>query len=392
MGIDDSQQQWMPPTPRSNLVPLPSCTLPIDHLVLLPPPLLPHDGLDNSTTTTASRPRSVSRPSLPSLQPLLAVSSSPGSASLPTFASPAMSTPSDALRLDQEARDARLAASLSSVLDSASSSRPRRSAAIVAARNIPRQPSPFDLEDGDEADGGDPYPGEEDEDEDALSISPPPGGGSSSSRKRAGAASGGNAGGASKRKVSHSLIERRRREKINQCLQTLRETVPSLKEEGEKKMAKARERGRKRGRGDDAGERGGLHKLEILQGTILYIDDLRARIDQLEAAQLAPVPSRKDSSASSASGSSTTASFSALPLPSPDSLQELSPSTMPSPLLRASISSALEMSTRAPFAFPPTTQDPSPPSRSAELGVEDHEASMLLLNFSTSPELRPVQM
>jgi hypothetical protein len=67
--------------------------------------------------------------------------------------------------------------------------------------------------------------------------------------------------------VSHSLIERRRREKINDCLSTLKTMVPQCREEGERKERRARERGRKRGRGEEEeeGSRGGLHKLEILQ-------------------------------------------------------------------------------------------------------------------------------
>lgn len=78
-------------------------------------------------------------------------------------------------------------------------------------------------------------------------------------------------GSQSNRKVSHSLIERRRREKINDCLGTLKTMVPHCREEGERKEARAKERGRKRGKkdeggmGDDEGNRGGLHKLEILQ-------------------------------------------------------------------------------------------------------------------------------
>lgn len=72
----------------------------------------------------------------------------------------------------------------------------------------------------------------------------------------------------SNRKVSHSLIERRRREKINDCLAALRTLVPHCREQGERKEARAKERGRKRGRRDDGEEessKGGLHKLEILQ-------------------------------------------------------------------------------------------------------------------------------
>lgn len=75
------------------------------------------------------------------------------------------------------------------------------------------------------------------------------------------------------RKVSHSLIERRRREKINDCLASLRQMVPQCRVEARAKEVRAKERTRKRGRGnkdDDAedgegeGPRGGLHKLQIL--------------------------------------------------------------------------------------------------------------------------------
>lgn len=218
--------QWEPPTPRSHLVPLPEPTLPVNHLVLLPPPMLPSaetvarlaervsQSVANHVGTQDDEQRSrVSQWSAGSGHPQQGQSDPQDLEWFPVEPAP---------------------------------KRPRRSAAIVAARNIPRQPSPFDLtEEGFEDDGGDePDPSE--------SMSPPP---TSSSR----------GGGASKRKVSHSLIERRRREKINDCLAALRETVPNLREEGERKLARAKERGRKRGRGDDAGERGGLHKLEILQ-------------------------------------------------------------------------------------------------------------------------------
>jgi hypothetical protein len=122
---------------------------------------------------------------------------------------------------------------------SSSRKRPKRDAAISAARNIPRQPSPFEL-------------------------SPP------LSRGSNGGAAAGASGSQSNREVSHSLIERRRRERINDCLAHLRQLVPQCREEGEKKVARAKERGRKRGRkaeddGGEDGQRGGLHKLEILQ-------------------------------------------------------------------------------------------------------------------------------
>lgn len=120
--------------------------------------------------------------------------------------------------------------------------RPRREASKAAAKAIPRQLSPLDL-------------------------SPP---------IRSTAVNGLGAilanGSGSQRKVSHSLIERRRREKINDCLGSLKQIVPHCREEGEKKEARARERGRKRGRkaeGDDDTQRGGLHKLEILQVYLL---------------------------------------------------------------------------------------------------------------------------
>lgn len=106
----------------------------------------------------------------------------------------------------------------------------------------------------------------------------------------------------SDRRISHSLIERRRREKINDCLSRLKSLVPQCREMLEEKEARAGERGRKRRRGGnhhDGGEgvkggrkgrRGkreeedeldegqpvrvgatgaaGLHKLEILMGTV----------------------------------------------------------------------------------------------------------------------------
>lgn len=75
------------------------------------------------------------------------------------------------------------------------------------------------------------------------------------------------------RKVSHSLIERRRREKINDCLASLRQMVPQCRVEARAKEVRAKERTRKRGRsnkdyeaedGEGEGPRGGLHKLQIL--------------------------------------------------------------------------------------------------------------------------------
>ncbi|GAA5861670.1 hypothetical protein JCM8547_000700 [Rhodosporidiobolus lusitaniae] len=410
MGIDAAQpaDSWFPPTPpRSNLVPLPTPTLPVDHLVLLPPPALslpsPNDDDDKDyTMNEALFPQASKTGSLPSLAPLLSSSSTSSSASSAFFPPPDSSTTLS--RSAQEASDALLAARLAhenASPSTSSSSRPRRSAAIVAARNIPRQPSPFDLED--DGEGGSYVAGkEEDEDgeedyEEENGGGASPGPSSSASRKRSASSSAAPAGGASKRKVSHSLIERRRREKINQCLMSLKETVPSLKEEGKRKMAKARERGRKRGRGEDAGERGGLHKLEILQGTIQYIDELRLRINALENQQHPSPSSSKPTrptrlpSPDSLTASATTSSASLSP-----------PLLLPSPILRASISSAIDLASRGPLPSLSTatsftlTAQPGESSSSSSSGgsatVDDVEAVSLLHYFSTSPELRPVQM
>jgi hypothetical protein len=191
------------------------------------------------------------------------------------------------------------------------------------------------------------------------------------------------------------LIERRRREKINDCLTTLKETVPNLKEEGEKKIAKAKERGKKRGRGDDAGERGGLHKLEILQvrcfnpgrseaissltaltlqGTIEYINELRARIDELERRTEAEPSSQPLDNASSSTQASPAPHHSHRP-----------PSLVMADSFDSSHSGTASSST--------SSRDDPPPLAATSMSKEeaDHAANMLLY-FSTSPELRPVQM
>lgn len=181
--------------------------------------------------------------------------------------------------------------------------RPRRQAARIAAQALstPRQPSPLELSPLVEPD---------------FFEAPEP------------------AGGGTNRKVSHSLIERRRREKINDCLSTLKALVPHCRAESEKKEARAKERGRKRGRQDES-HHGGLHKLEILQGTIVYIEQLEA---QLAAALVPP-----------ASGS--------------EPPREANPKMPILPHPRASRTMALD---------------------------DSDQAALLLLKFSTSPELRPV--
>ncbi|GAA5966125.1 hypothetical protein JCM21900_004948 [Sporobolomyces salmonicolor] len=322
MSDASKETTWQPPTPHSGHVSRSEPNLPVDHLVLLPPPLI--SPCDDAR-------RFAAHPVAPAPHP---------AHSHPSPASPAEPAPG-------------------SDWASVYTKRPRRSAALVAARNIPRHPSPFELE----SDDG--------------SVSPPP---PASSTARAGAS--GSSFAPSKRKVSHSLIERRRREKINECLATLRETVPNLREEGERKLARAKERGRKRGKGDEAGERGGLHKLEILQGTIEYLEALRAHISALEAqrpasaAQLPSHPTPSQTRSAPPGSSSRTASRAPSPVAvgSKGSAPTAAlPSGLPSPLI-------------SPHSAESTSTSTSEPQDDA-----DRAASMLLY-FSTSPELRPVQV
>ncbi|GAA5884255.1 hypothetical protein JCM16303_002427 [Sporobolomyces ruberrimus] len=334
------ETQWEPPTPNSSQIGFHSPNLPCDHLVLLPPPIV-------STTQTDARRSSTS---------------SNGSQVHPFYPShllPPLQLPDASLSTSRSHEPTSSSSSIAREMTTARNweeeytQRPRRSAAIVAARNIPRQPSPLEL------------------DSDDGTFSPPPLVAAPSTSTSTG---GGAGGGTTKRKVSHSLIERRRREKINDCLATLKDTVPNLKEEGEKKIAKAKERGRKRGRGDEAGERGGLHKLEILQGTIEYIEALRARIIELEN-------SRSRSSSHERSRQSS-------PSVSPSSHSTVSPGSealRPPPLV-----SANSFTSSSTTNSSPTSQGTREPvSLSKE--EADHAANMLLY-FSTSPELRPVQM
>ncbi|OXG81089.1 hypothetical protein C348_03450 [Cryptococcus neoformans Gb118] len=70
------------------------------------------------------------------------------------------------------------------------------------------------------------------------------------------------------RKVNHSLIERRRREKINAALNELRRMVPGLGENGRK---------------------GGEFKLEVLEKTVEHMKDLKGRLADLERTDAIPV-------------------------------------------------------------------------------------------------------
>ncbi|GAA5905141.1 hypothetical protein JCM5296_006927 [Sporobolomyces johnsonii] len=322
MSDESKETTWQPPTPHSGHLSRSEPKLPVDHLVLLPPPLISpsDDSRRFSTHHVAPAPEPTHSHHNPA--------SSVESAQVPDWAAEY-------------------------------TKRPRRSAAIVAARNIPRHPSPFELESDD------------------ASVSPPP---PASSSARAGGS--GSSSAPSKRKVSHSLIERRRREKINECLATLRETVPNLREEGERKLARAKERGRKRGKGDDAGERGGLHKLEILQGTIEYIDSLRAHISALEE----QLPASSSQLSSRPTPSQTL---------SPAGSSSLTMSGAPSPLAQSAASdpnSALPSGLPSPLISPHSFGSLSTLTSTNEPQDDADRAASMLLYFSTSPELRPVQV
>ncbi|GAA5954465.1 hypothetical protein JCM3765_004465 [Sporobolomyces pararoseus] len=341
---------WQPPTPNSSQIGFHSPKLPVDHLVLLPPPLIQtsRDGYRRSSSSDQGCPHPF----------------------YPSELLPPLRLPEASLRSDPHTHPPQpceppsihsaVSKTRTTTWEEEYTKRPRRSAAIVAERRIPRQPSPLEL------------------DSDDATFSPPPMiAPSASNSARTSKEPGG--GGASKRKVSHSLIERRRREKINDCLATLKDTVPNLREEGAKKIAKAKERGRKRGRGDDTGERGGLHKLEILQGTIEYITELRARIDQLEQTEQVQFSSQT---------SSETSPLIVRESPRPPPSTSIQPPSLSAMNSFDSSSASVTTSTSPDESLPPiTTMSRDTMSREEA----DHAASMLLY-FSTSPELRPVRM
>jgi Helix-loop-helix DNA-binding domain len=110
----------------------------------------------------------------------------------------------------------------------------------------------------------------------------------SSSTRGSGGGAGAGAGGRERerapgRRISHSLIERRRRERINDCLQKLRNMVPQCSALAELKRQKSRRRNRPAAAaGDEHAGGGNMHKLEILLGTIEYVEELRARVEELE--------------------------------------------------------------------------------------------------------------
>jgi len=102
------------------------------------------------------------------------------------------------------------------------------------------------------------------------------------------------------RKESHSVIERRRREKINDCLIKLRNLVPgcrhqleqkelqsltklkSTKAVGSRRSPRTTSSGVHFGESDSSFTVVGLHKLDILVATIDYIEMLHSRLQQVE--------------------------------------------------------------------------------------------------------------
>ena len=180
-------------------------------------------------------------------------------------------------------------------------------------------------------------------------------------------------------------------------LATLRSIVPQCREQGDAKAARAKERGRKRGRKDEGeGEKQGLHKLEILQGTIVYIEQLEAQLASLSPdATLSPAllgvysptasapsspaamglsrPVAAVSSSASHSGKWTAASLSPI-----NEAVLLSTAMLPVPpkssACHTSWPTVAELARRASLTAP----------------VPDDAAAELLLGL-TSPELRPIR-
>ncbi|GAA6059546.1 hypothetical protein JCM10212_006044 [Sporobolomyces blumeae] len=407
----EPKASWCPPTPSSSRIRSHDPNLPVDHLVLLPPPAL----VPSSDRCTAARERDPIRDGrIDRAREADEDDSGRGCGTLPHLVPDDSSR--SALVSHEDPTRSTIETSQECSVSTTTAKRPRRTAAIAAARKMPRPTSPetgretprdaqdhegFDDEedDGNDDDDDDEYEGEGRPRDafspprwhagskanptsarhplssimasaaDTASLDPSTSAPTTQARSKPTG---------SKRKISHSLIERRRREKINDCLAHLKDTVPNLREQGEQKLAKAKERGRKRGKGDEAGERGGLHKLEILQGTIEHIDNLRKRIADLEREAALTRFERPASVESSAVPSSSSPS---------------DPLSLPPPLLStssfgSSSSSIISSSTATSTVHASTTETNDMVDRLDEQG----RAADMLLYFSTSPELRPVRM
>ncbi|WVQ75278.1 hypothetical protein IAR50_004892 [Cryptococcus sp. DSM 104548] len=192
------------------------------------------------------------------------------------------------------------------------------------------------------------------------------------------------------RKANHSLIERRRREKINAALDELRDMVPGL--------------------GDNGGK-GGEFKLEVLEKTVIHMKELKRQLAQLEHRLGASVPSIATSSPASSHQAEASApeidshKTSPYPSPSPDkSHQPISPdpneteteSNLPPPLTRASSRPALPkrvtsehyhssplLNPTSKLPPPPTCRPPPPATKSNPIFLPFPAPS------PTSPFLQP---
>ncbi|ODO00539.1 hypothetical protein L198_02858 [Cryptococcus wingfieldii CBS 7118] len=192
------------------------------------------------------------------------------------------------------------------------------------------------------------------------------------------------------RKANHSLIERRRREKINAALDELRDMVPGL--------------------GDNGGK-GGEFKLEVLEKTVIHMKDLKRQLVMLESQLGVSLPSHTTSSRSSSHQAETSApelpshKTSPYPSPSPDkSHAPISPdpnetepeSNLPPPLTRASSRPVQKNRSTSgdylssPLLNPTTKPPPQPTSRPPPPSTKSNP---IFLPFPapspTSPFLQP---
>ncbi|KAL7420643.1 hypothetical protein Q5752_004594 [Cryptotrichosporon argae] len=199
------------------------------------------------------------------------------------------------------------------------------------------------------------------------------------------------------RKANHSIIERRRRDKMNAALDELRAMVPGLRDGGGTTKA-------------------GEFKLEVLERTVAHMRELKARLAVHEGMEETP-PSRALSPAPLPLPSLTKVSPAPPPTPLAHARMPTRPSPPPaapnptlflpfptpsptSPFIPPAAAAAVEPS---PFLAPLQsytlfngalgTLDPHPPAPASapDIDVGPEEAANLLLAFSSPDTLRPAQ-
>ena len=223
------------------------------------------------------------------------------------------------------------------------------------------------------------------------------------------------------RRQNHSRIEKARRTKINEALDTLRALVPpSVREDGDEEDEEGAE-GRKRGQQKE-------FKLEILVRTVTYMKQLISRVEELESKHCqsqppasrprgvkrkrdeifqqlldeepVPVPTSKANGESTSRGSTISPrlppistlfqqqnNMSLASLPSPDQL--------PSPPATAQFRPRSDSLEQAYSARLPSLMLPSPRSDKSQASQEDESAATLLLHMKTrspsftSPSMNP---